>query len=91
MDQRTAKEMISPPGIGRYAMGLAIDRRQDGWYFSHNGSNWGYRAWMTGHFRKGYGVVIMTNGDNGLSLMNQIADRVEKAYNWDSLEKPISK
>jgi CubicO group peptidase (beta-lactamase class C family) len=91
IDQHAAREMISPPGIGRYAMGLAIDRRQEGWYFSHNGSNWGYWAWMTGHIRKGYGVVIMTNGDNGLALMNQIADRVEKAYNWDSLEKPISK
>ncbi|MEJ6007372.1 serine hydrolase domain-containing protein [Paucibacter sp. AS339] len=91
IDQRTAREMISPPGIGRFAMGLVIDQRQDGWYFSHSGSNWGYWAWMSGHIRKGYGVVIMSNGANGLALMNQIADRVEKAYQWDSLEKPMSK
>lgn len=91
LGQRSASEMISPVGVGRFAIGLAIDQRGEGWYFSHNGSNWGYRAWMIGHVRKGYGVVIMTNGDNGMALMNQIAGRIEKAYNWDSLEKPILK
>lgn len=88
LEQRFAREMITPVGIGRYAVGPAIDRHGDGWYFSHNGSNWGYRAWMTGHVRKGYGLVIMTNGDNGMPLMNQIADRVAKAYDWDSIDKP---
>lgn len=83
LNQRSAREMVSPVGIGRYAVGLAIDRRGEGWHFSHNGSNWGYRAWMSGHVRKGYGVVIMTNGDNGMPLMNQVADRIAKAYSWD--------
>jgi CubicO group peptidase (beta-lactamase class C family) len=90
LDQRFAKEMISPVGIGRFAIGVAIDQRGDGWYFTHSGSNWGYRAWMSGHVRKGYGVVIMANSDNGMALMNQIADRIEKAYNWDSLREPIA-
>jgi CubicO group peptidase (beta-lactamase class C family) len=88
LNQQTAREMIAPVGVGRFAIGVAIDQRGDGWYFSHGGSNWGYRAWMIGHVRKGYGVVIMTNGDNGLPLMNQVADRVVAAYQWDSLEKP---
>lgn len=89
LDQRSAREMISPVGVGRFAIGVAIDQRGDGWYFTHSGSNWGYRAWMSGHVRKGYGVVIMANSDNGMALMNQIADRIEKAYNWDSLREPI--
>lgn len=91
LGQRAAKEMTAPVGVGRYAIGLVIDQRNEGWYFSHSGSNWGYRAWMSGHLRKGYGVIIMTNGDNGMALMNQIADRVEKAYGWDSLEKATAK
>jgi CubicO group peptidase (beta-lactamase class C family) len=88
LNQQTAREMITPVGVGRYGIGLIIDQRGEGWYFSHGGSNWGYRAWMIGHVRKGYGVVIMTNGDNGLAVMNQVADRVFAAYNWDSSEKP---
>ena len=89
LDQRSAREMVSPVGVGRYAIGVAIDQRGDGWYFTHSGSNWGYRAWMSGHIRKGYGIVIMVNSDNGMAVMNQIAERVEKAYNWDSLREPI--
>lgn len=87
LEQRTAQEMITPVGIGAYAVGLAIERQGDGWYFSHSGSNWGYRAWMTGHLRKGYGMVIMANGENGMALMNQVAERVARAYDWDSVER----
>jgi CubicO group peptidase (beta-lactamase class C family) len=90
LNQRSAREMISPVGVGRFAIGVAIDQRGDGWYFTHSGSNWGYRAWMSGHVRKGYGVVIMANSDNGMALMNQIAARIEKAYDWDSIQQPIS-
>ncbi|NHZ36138.1 serine hydrolase domain-containing protein [Massilia rubra] len=91
LDQRTAKDMLAPAGVGPFAVGLPVDRRGAGWYFSHSGDNWGYRAWMIGHVRKGYGLVIMTNGDNGMALINQIADRVEKAYDWDSLDKPLAR
>lgn len=87
LEQRFAREMLSPVGVGRHGLGAVIDQRGEGWYFSHSGNNWGYRAWMSGHLRKGYGVIIMVNGENGMALMNQIADRVEKAYAWDSIEK----
>ena len=84
LQQRSAREMVTPVGVGRYGVGLAIDRHGEGWYFSHNGSNWGYRAWMSGHVRKGYGLVILVNGENGMPLLNQVAERVEQAYRWDS-------
>jgi hypothetical protein len=66
-------------------VGLAIGQRGEGWYFTHSGSNLGYRAWMIGHVRKGYGLIMMTNSDNGMALLNQVGDRVERAYHWDSL------
>ncbi len=91
LDRQSAREMISPVGVGRYSVGLAIDQRGAGWYFSHSGDNWGYKAWISGHVRKGYGLVVMTNGDNGMAVMNEIADRVEKTYDWDSFEEPTGK
>jgi hypothetical protein len=69
-------------------VGLTIEKRGEGWYFSHGGSYWGFRADMVGHVRKGYGVAIMTNGDDGGVVMNDGA-RVAAAYGWDSLDKLI--
>ena len=87
LDQQSAREMTAPVGVGPYAVGLKVEQHGEGWYFSHSGANWGYRAWMTGHLRKGYGMVIMTNSDGGMALMNQVAGRVTSAYGWDQDDK----
>ncbi len=89
LSQLSAREMITPAGVGPFAVGLTIERRGEGWYFSHGGSNWGFRADILSHLRKGYGVVVMTNGDNGGLLIREIENRVAAAYQWDSLDKPL--
>src|SRR5205823_3536826 len=87
LSQAAAEQMIIPVGTGPYGFGLMVEKRGEGWYFSHGGSNWGFRADILGHVRKGYGVVIMTNGDNGTSVIAEIEARVAAAYGWDSLDK----
>ena len=89
LTQGSAQAMVSPVGVGPFSVGLTIEKRGEGWYLTHGGSNWGFRADILGHVRKGYGVVIMTNGDNGGALISEIEARVAAAYNWDSLDKPI--
>ncbi len=89
LSQTFAQEMVAPVGVGPFAFGLMVERRGEGWYFTHPGSNWGFRADILGHVRKGYGVVIMTNGDNGVAVIKEIEARVAAAYNWDSLDKPV--
>src|ERR1035438_8758630 len=81
--------MVCPVGVGPFGIGLSIEKRGEGWYFSHGGSNWGFRGDILGHVRKGYGVAMLTNGDNGSALINEIEARVAAAYNWDSLDKPL--
>ena len=83
------REMVTPVGVGPYAVGPAVDKRGEGWYFSHGGGNWGFRCDLLAHVRKGYGVVIMTNGDGGGALLGEIEARVAAAYGWDTLDKPI--
>jgi hypothetical protein len=55
----------------------------------HGGRNWGFQCLATAHRAKGYGVVGMTNSDNGLPLLQVIVDRVGRAYGWDMLDKPL--
>ena len=89
LDQASAREMIAPTGVGPFAVGLQIDRRGEGWYFTHGGSNWGFRADILGHVRNGYGVAIMTNGDAGSAVIAELEARIAAAYGWDSLSKPL--
>ncbi|MFN6263587.1 MAG: serine hydrolase domain-containing protein [Chromatiaceae bacterium] len=84
LSRQAATDMTTPVRVGQFAVGLKVEQRGAEQYFSHSGANWGYRAWMTGHISKGYGMIIMTNSDNGMVLMNQVADRITKAYGWDA-------
>jgi hypothetical protein len=82
------QEMVTPVGVGSYAVGFAIARKGEGWYFEHDGRNWGFQCMATAHRAKGYGVVAMTNSDSGSPLIQVVVDRVAKAYGWDMLDKP---
>lgn len=89
LNQSTVREMLTPVGVGDYAVGLAIAKKGEGWYFAHGGSNWGFQCDLLVHRLKGYGVAIMTNSDSGRPVINAIEDRVATAYGWDSLDKPV--
>lgn len=82
-------EMVTPVGVGPFAVGFQIEKQGEGWYFLHGGSNWGFQCYMMAHRIKGYGLVIMTNGDNGGALIAELRSRIEKAYKWDVLDTPI--
>jgi CubicO group peptidase (beta-lactamase class C family) len=88
LSRALANEMLSPVGVGDYAVGFAIAKIGQGWYFSHGGSNWGFRATMIAHKVKGYGLVIMTNADQGGAVASELSRRIQVAYQWDSFAQP---
>jgi CubicO group peptidase (beta-lactamase class C family) len=90
LSQASARQMVAPVGTGPFAVGLSISKRGEGWYVSHPGGNWGFRAEILGHLLKGYGVVVMTNSDAGEPLISAIESRVAAAYGWDSLDRPLA-
>jgi CubicO group peptidase (beta-lactamase class C family) len=89
LSQATAMELLTPTGVGGHGQGFVIERRGEGWYFTHSGSNWNFRADLVAHVRNGYGVVIMTNSENGWGVITELEARIAAAYNWDALDKPI--
>ena len=85
LSRATVLEMLTPVGVGDYAVGFSIDKAGQGWYFGHGGSNWGFQSLLRAHKSKGYGFAIMTNGDRGGALASEISRRIQKAYEWDAL------
>ena len=89
LSRSTAQEMVTPVGVGPYAVGFTVAKVGEGWYFSHGGSNWGFRCELIAHRSKGYGVAIMTNGDNGGQLIAALRDKISRASSWDMHDKPL--
>jgi len=82
------QEMLSPVGVGDFAVGFGIQKLGEGWYFYHSGDDWGFQADLVAHKVHGYGLVIMTNSEQGYALIQELRQRVERAYKWDSVASP---
>jgi CubicO group peptidase (beta-lactamase class C family) len=89
LSQTVAREMITPVGVGPYAVGFDVSKQGEGWYFAHGGSNWGFQCDLIAHRAKGYGAVIMTNGDSGGALIQQLRRLIQQEYKWDAIDAPI--
>jgi CubicO group peptidase (beta-lactamase class C family) len=89
LDRETMMEMVTPVGVGPFAVGFSVQKEGEGWYFTHGGSNWGFRANVIAHRLKGYAVAIMTNGDRGHEVITELERLIYQAYAWDILDKPV--
>jgi len=88
LSRAIVQEMLSPVGVGDYAVGFAIQKMGQGWYFAHGGSNWGFRGTVLAHKVKGYGLAILTNADQGGAVANELSRRIQRVYEWDSFAEP---
>jgi CubicO group peptidase (beta-lactamase class C family) len=89
LSQTMAREMITPVGVGPFAVGFGVDKRGEGWYFLHSGGNFGFSCDLIAHRAKGYGAVIMTNGARGGALIQALLPIIQRQYKWDALDQPI--
>ncbi|MBC8028409.1 MAG: serine hydrolase [Steroidobacteraceae bacterium] len=77
---RTARDMLVPV-ISAHGVGPAIGGRPERKYFTHGGSNRGYRCVLLA-YTDGRGVVLMTNGDNGGALQGEVIRTIAQIYGW---------
>jgi CubicO group peptidase (beta-lactamase class C family) len=89
LSQAMMQEMVTPVGVGPFAVGFSMEKKGEGWYFMHSGSNWGFQCDMIAHRARGYGLVVMTNGDNGGALIRELERRIQEENKWDVFDKPI--
>lgn len=70
------------PGLGGYGLGFGIQGEGPDARFSHGGSNYGFRASFLAYLEGGRGVFVMTNGDRGGALAQEITLAVAREYGW---------
>jgi CubicO group peptidase (beta-lactamase class C family) len=88
LSRAMVQEMLTPVGVGDHAVGFSMQKMGQGWYFSHGGSNMGFQCNLVAHKLHGYGLAIMTNADSGGALIQELSQRIQRAYAWDSVADP---
>lgn len=89
LSPETTRTMLTPIK-GGYGLGFNVSAVGGETSFSHDGSNAGYKATMVGYVQSGDGVVVMTNGDQGYQLGEEIVRAVAAAYGWPD-HKPVER
>ena len=89
LSAETARTMFTPVKSG-YGLGLTISGSPANRYFYHDGSNAGYKAVILGYLTSGDGVVVMTNGDQGYELGEEVLRAVSAEYRWPDY-RPIER
>ena len=77
-----AIQMLTPQIEDRGLGPLVYDDGRDLFYFMHPGANDGYKSVLVAYPKRGQGVVILTNGDNGEALWREILNSVSIEYGW---------
>jgi len=76
------KRMIKPQlPEGETGLGVFLSEVNDKKYFTHGGSNEGYKCYYYGSVEKGNGFVIMTNSEN-FDIIPEIMRSIFKVYEW---------
>jgi len=77
-----AVQMLTPHIDDRGLGPVVLDDGGDLFYFMHPGANDGYASVLVAYPRRGQGVVILTNGDNGTAMWREILNSVSIEYGW---------
>lgn len=81
LPQAMSYEMMREVQPSLHGLGPRLGGSGSGRYFHHGGANDSYRAWIEGHLATGDGLVILTNGQRGHALFEEV-----RAAIWDALD-----
>lgn len=82
IDTELTRQMLSPQAAKNYGMGVFLRDEFGERYFSHAGDNRGFFGGFASHLSDGNGAVILTNAQNGYSLLKEILNGIARVYAW---------
>jgi CubicO group peptidase (beta-lactamase class C family) len=88
MQRETARRMLTPIRSA-WSLGFNVDTVGGIVRVSHTGSNNGYRSVFVTYPSRGDGIMILTNGDGGAALRDEILRAASVVYGWPGYEQAI--
>lgn len=73
-------------GQGQWGLGFRLRGESEWLNFSHGGSNQGFRTDMQMYPLKRQGFIVMTNGDNGRTLIDSLRMAIGREFGWPNSE-----
>ena len=80
-----ARQMLTRQA-GSYGIGFGLEGEGAARIFAHGGSNAGFRAMFVGFVETGQGAVVMTNGDLGGLLVQEVLRGIAHVYGWEQFK-----
>jgi hypothetical protein len=81
LSKERATEFLTP-GFTELALGPRIFGEGDATRFTQVGTTEGFEAVMVGYLDGGRGAVVLTNGEGGVALAQEILLAIAKEYGW---------
>jgi CubicO group peptidase (beta-lactamase class C family) len=88
LSHKMVEQMLTPQGGGLVGLGPFLEKAGSDRYFTHGGSNQGFRCELVAYLDRGQGAVVMTNSDNGGSLAKEVLGGIAAAYGWPGFVSP---
>ena len=80
--QLVARQQVAGPGGDSAGLGFSVVGQGRALQIRHNGQNEGYAAAMLFFPATGQGAAVMTNGDGGRPLIDEILRAIAAEYRW---------
>jgi CubicO group peptidase (beta-lactamase class C family) len=82
---KSMTQQLLTGGLNSWGLGLHIGQGRQQALFEHGGANEGYRCDLMA-YDTGDGAVIMTNGDNGGQLTQELRRTIAHEYGWPDFQ-----
>jgi CubicO group peptidase (beta-lactamase class C family) len=88
LSQKRVQEMLT---VQYESMGLGLPLWHEGkdFRFMHGGSNAGFKCVLVAYPERGQGAAIMTNGDQGSNLYQEILRSLSDEYGWKDFKPRV--
>ncbi len=82
LPQASAIDMMTEVAPGTFGLGPRLAGEGAARIFHHAGANDSYKAYVEGNLETGDGLVILTNGEHGAVLCDEVRNAVSDAFGW---------